>query len=237
MTASGWLAAPCTISSGRLRIASLELSASLAGGSGLSRGHQDSVADVKPLVVVFGPDCCGSAAGTADVRALSARPPGLGAGAADVAGHRDPRVGVVVGAVDAGHVHARHDQIFHQRIVGCRAGRKRDHDPHIPALGRRPERLFGVHAQQLVAAEELLGDSDDRVLARPVQRTPRRWRSPRRGSPARAPRSAPAMTAPTASARAAPRAARGDAARDVVREAPRARRKRLSDDPRSPATN
>jgi len=78
-------------------------------------------------------------------------------GAPHRAGHCRPGRGVVVGAVDAGDVHARCDQRLDQRLVAGRLAGQRDHDAHPPRSRRRTEQRLGMAGEQGLAAVDAAG--------------------------------------------------------------------------------
>lgn len=70
-------------------------------------------------------------------------------------GHTLPVLGTVVGAVDAGDVHAVLDHALHHgSVCGCLRGQG-DHDPARVLLGLRAEQVRGVPGQQVRAVGDL----------------------------------------------------------------------------------
>ncbi len=63
-------------------------------------------------------------------------------------GHGFPGGGVVVGAVDAGHIHAGLDQAAHHGEVGCGLAGQGDHDAHAAVVRHRAQQGQTVAAQQ-----------------------------------------------------------------------------------------
>jgi hypothetical protein len=68
--------------------------------------------------------------------------------AAQVSDHAGPRLGGVVGAVDAHAVHALKDEIADEIVVGGCFGRHRNHDADVASRGNRTEQGFGVFFKQ-----------------------------------------------------------------------------------------
>jgi hypothetical protein len=73
-------------------------------------------------------------------------------GTAYVARHRFPFRCTVMGAVDAGDIHACIDQLADQAIISGGLGWQRDHDAHCSSRRRLAEQGGGVLLQQFAAA-------------------------------------------------------------------------------------
>ena len=71
--------------------------------------------------------------------------------ALEVANHRSPRLGIVIGTVNPHTIHPTRQQFPHQPIVASRFARHRHHDVHSPACRRWPEQRLGICIKQRFA--------------------------------------------------------------------------------------
>ena len=90
---------------------------------------------------------------------------------AHLARHALPHVGIIMGAIDAGNVHAQRDQVLDQRIIIGGLSRKGHHDAGHPPGGTGAEQCVSVVIEGTAALFEGL-DCRPKRRCRSVERCP-----------------------------------------------------------------